>query len=1155
MDEKFLKNILESSSNYKAEFTSKLIQICEKFIPDIESHLKNISQTLPNFDIHDESHAESVLKNMLTISNYYEENFEKLTDIEYFLIIFSAYLHDSGMALPKWQLNIFKATEGDDCFNIYEDIPLKINNDGKKSFSFSKAREWVKENKELIYTNYSTVEKFIFSEINEETFIDSLATSLIDYQEFRNGYTPDLNNIKEKTLYIKKSEDIRYEYIRSKHHIFSARNCELLAYKLEANCGKFYANKLCNDLSKIVIGHGLNSSEIKGYSLRSNYSEGNYANQFFITILLRLGDIIHFSSDRSPESLLSSKLIQDPISLIHWKVKQEDINFWLNSFNEKGRREISYSAYFKEPKLYYFFQDYMNWIDMEISNYNIFLNILEKNTNLSKISQKYDLKLADKVNRSEVLYDKNLFVPVDNLKFVLNQNKILDLLMSVGLYKDKYLCLRELYQNSMDACKCAIAGNLIKKGIIEFGIEEDSNGKYLYCLDNGMGMTKEIIENYFLNIGTSYYQSREFYELKAKWEKGVSNTSQFGVGILSCFMIGNEIEVVTKNLYEQGNNIISFKIDGPHENFYYKKNEEIDIEKIGNSGTLIKIYLSDQEINNHYIEDFDMELFAVRNNRFSPENHSNINLKSNVYFILFDSINIVPSEINVSVKLDNGISKSIINNFKPLNLEEISKQKIINIMKKSYNQEYRDKLIYLKEKWNDCNIELVEVSSENICITSAIVFCQGDDQKLINNISSYPLLKRGGLVSINGVIVEEYGKIKGKFDRIFQKDINSTQPFIIDFNGINKPKLSVDRLSITDFSDELYLELKDLIEQLKLKMFEKINTILENSDNKELLLEKLIGNMEIFKLDWIELLIKKEDNAADQLFKKLKDYLLDIDHISDFFIAGKNKVKYNLLINNLSKHEWIVYLSKILDAEKIELFDDYFEITTTKELKINQSLLEDYQDGKIVPFLTYADNWDSYFAEYDIITGLYPIVSSNLFVLTEPEYHNDTVINGRIKWLGNISNGLSGIGNLQSVQLLPEFGFGSIRRKEWHEKKYPSRILNFENRLNSFWLFELNSSGKTIKDNHKDYVLRAFISPTILSTEEVANLDNIKEKYPIYYKGVYNGWSVVFLGKTAEIAYLSGKHKFDEVLKNISGSFSNPENINYYLINGKNINF
>ncbi|WP_160806268.1 hypothetical protein, partial [Enterococcus gallinarum] len=280
-------------------------------------------------------------------------------------------------------------------------------------------------------------------------------------------------------------------------------------------------------------------------------------------------------------------------------------------------------------------------------------------------------------------------------------------------------------------------------------------------------------------------------------------------------MIGNEIEVVTKNLYEKKDNLISFKIDGPHENFYYKKSEEMDNEKIGNSGTLIKVYLSDQEINNDYIEDFDMQLFfSDRRKSISTEKSSDISLRANIYFILFHSINIIPSEMDVSVRLNDGTSKTVVDNFKPLNLEDISQEKIMDKTNQNFNHEYRDNLIYLKENWADCNVELVEVRSENIYLASNIVFSKSDDKKLIKKISSYPFLKRGGLVSINGVIVEDYRKVKDKLDRILQRDINNDQPFIINFDGANKPKLSVDRLSITDFSDELSLELKELIEQL-----------------------------------------------------------------------------------------------------------------------------------------------------------------------------------------------------------------------------------------------------------------------------------------------------------------------------------------------------
>ena len=83
-------------------------------------------------------------------------------------------------------------------------------------------------------------------------------------------------------------------------------------------------------------------------------------------------------------------------------------------------------------------------------------------------------------------------------------------------------------------------------GIIQFSIERIDDKVYLCCKDNGIGMTKEIIENYLLKIGNSYYKSSEFYKKQAQWGGTFAPTSQFGIGILSCFMLGNKIEIITK---------------------------------------------------------------------------------------------------------------------------------------------------------------------------------------------------------------------------------------------------------------------------------------------------------------------------------------------------------------------------------------------------------------------------------------------------------------------------------------------------------------------------------------------------------------------------------------------------------------------------------
>jgi HSP90 family molecular chaperone len=49
-------------------------------------------------------------------------------------------------------------------------------------------------------------------------------------------------------------------------------------------------------------------------------------------------------------------------------------------------------------------------------------------------------------------------------------------------------------------------------------IVDGEKKKFLFCLDNGIGMTKDIVKNFFLNIGNSYYKSREFERRSIRWK-------------------------------------------------------------------------------------------------------------------------------------------------------------------------------------------------------------------------------------------------------------------------------------------------------------------------------------------------------------------------------------------------------------------------------------------------------------------------------------------------------------------------------------------------------------------------------------------------------------------------------------------------------------
>lgn len=96
--------------------------------------------------------------------------------------------------------------------------------------------------------------------------------------------------------------------------------------------------------------------------------------------------------------------------------------------------------------------------------------------------------------------------------------------------------------------------------IIKFKLNSDE----LIVTDNGIGMDKYIIENYFTKIGKSFYRSEEFAEESCDF----SPVNELGIGVLSYFMIANKISIETKTEEE---NAISLEIDDLSGYFFVKK--------------------------------------------------------------------------------------------------------------------------------------------------------------------------------------------------------------------------------------------------------------------------------------------------------------------------------------------------------------------------------------------------------------------------------------------------------------------------------------------------------------------------------------------------------------------------------------------------------
>lgn len=211
---------------------------------------------------------------------------------------------------------------------------------------------------------------------------------------------------------------------------------------------------------------------------------------------------------------------------------------------------------------------------------------------------------ADRVEPAVVGRKPAFVVPVTRLR--LDESRVRELLMGEQLYRDRSLAIRELYQNALDACRYAKArleylektSDLLSRweGRITFKQGVDETGRhYLSCSDNGIGMRESELREVFSQAGVRFADQPEFLEEKARWAKvGVPfhPNSRFGIGVLSYFMLADEIEVTTSRMDTRGDNpgpVLRVSIVGPGHLF---RIEHLD-DRVRGQGTTVKLYLRD----------------------------------------------------------------------------------------------------------------------------------------------------------------------------------------------------------------------------------------------------------------------------------------------------------------------------------------------------------------------------------------------------------------------------------------------------------------------------------------------------------------------------------------------------------------------------------
>ena len=503
--EKHLKNLCEENKEFEILWSTWNLNknSCKQI-------LKTVILNYPNFSMHDDSHSESVIKNIELILG--KERVQLLSPTDTWLLLNSAYFHDFGMAL---------------LYDILE-------------------RDWGSEK----FNNFLEASSFHSDK------------GLIHAIDYINNLKENLNNKdfdKRWPLKIRKNVNfIISSYFRTEHSSLSKEyiNSAKKQWDLDMSHNGLINERFIKLIGDISMSHTQDANEILNLEYQSNGYNADYIHPRFISELLRLGDLLDTDSDRfnkyleftegtMPESSEVHK--NKHKSITHILITPEVINYSSDSLDTKTNNTVKAWDKCLTEELDFFA---LNWNDIAPQNM----------TGSAPRLKGKKMMVKNKV-------DKYGFT---DMKFQISQKKAFDIIRGSDIYSDKYVFLREVLQNSLDAIKIQLWRDLTneiynswnhnKNYDYPFKIDKEIYNNYyikiyidkiendyinMVIVDNGTGISIDSLKN-MCNVGSSYSE-RELWNEINKMPKWLRPTGGFGIGLQSIFLITDSFKIQTRS--------------------------------------------------------------------------------------------------------------------------------------------------------------------------------------------------------------------------------------------------------------------------------------------------------------------------------------------------------------------------------------------------------------------------------------------------------------------------------------------------------------------------------------------------------------------------------------------------------------------------------
>lgn len=311
-----------------------------------------------------------------------------------------------------------------------------------------------------------------------------------------------------------------------------------------------------------------------------NILEQENVHPVFLMGILRVADFLELGRDRAPLVAFAYKEFKSPVSEREWRSNQA---FRRISWGNPDPESIHIPA---KPTDVCSFLELKRWLAAIQSELDTTWAVLGEVYGAHPKFSRFGLEIRRV--RSNILDDSQefaksaTFVP-KHVELGVAGADILKLFIEPLYGEHPEIGIRELMQNAVDAVRerweyeknhpgCSSPGFEVGEGDVAIWLDDpDEKGVALLTVrDNGIGMTDDIIINYFLKAGASFRRSiswkKEFEseagsDHKTQIKSRVLRSGRFGIGVLAAFLLGDEIEVSTRHITDKRGIQFSMRLD------------------------------------------------------------------------------------------------------------------------------------------------------------------------------------------------------------------------------------------------------------------------------------------------------------------------------------------------------------------------------------------------------------------------------------------------------------------------------------------------------------------------------------------------------------------------------------------------------------------